>query len=195
MRGEEKEALAGSEFLYTTIDRLYSLETGSRSSIEISYIIKRANLPVSVVLGALYLAVLARERAAQYIARLRKEMGVHIVRKESLQKRVDSCLALCENSSILFSISLILASKYLVDRAYINRTWSNILMLDKTQINTHERTLLHIFDHKIDISAQSIQSIIRKIECTTQRPHKKDNKIIRGLKKIVSCIFKRISHS
>lgn len=189
MNSEEKRALATNDLLYATIDRLYCMETGSNSSTQISYIIKRANLPVSVVLGALYLAVSARERAALYISKLRKEMATHVVRREVLQKRINSCLSLCENSTILFSISLILSSKYLVDRAYVNRTWSNILMIDRAQINNHERTLLYVFDHKIDISSQSIRGVLKKIENTTQSAPKKESGFLCSIKKAICCIF------
>lgn len=191
MNHEEKGAPAPNEMLCATIGRIYSIETGDSSSVDISYVIRRANLSTPVVLGAVYLAVLAREKAAAYIGRLREEMESFVLRREALQGKIDACLKLCENSSTLFSISLILSSKYLVDRSYVNRTWSNILMLDKFSINEKERTLLHIFNHSIDLTEHSLRSVLERIQKhAPEKPTPKDSKLLRMLKRVASCLFK-----
>ncbi|KAI5185543.1 hypothetical protein NEHOM01_0902 [Nematocida homosporus] len=192
MNNEEKLALAPNEVLCATIGKIYSAETGEASSSHISYIIKRASLSMPVVLCALYLAVSAREKAAQYIGSLREEMEAHIFQREELQKKIDTCLQLCENSATLFSICLIIASKYLVDRVYINRTWANILMMDKSQINAYERILLHVFDHNIDISETSLKFVLQKVHRFSYvHPPKKEGKLLRTLKNLAACLFKR----
>ncbi|KAI5189772.1 hypothetical protein NECID01_0678 [Nematocida sp. AWRm77] len=191
MNHEEKGVHAPNEMLCATIARIYSLETGDSSSTQISYIIRRANLSTPVVLGGLYLAVLAREKASGYIGELREEMESYVLRREGLQKKIDMCLKLCENSSVLFSISLILSSKYLVDRSYVNRTWANILMLDKFSINEKERTLLHIFNHSIDLTEKSLMSIFERIQKhAPEKPTSRESKFIKMLKKVVGCLFK-----
>lgn len=189
MNHEEKGAHIPNELLCTTIGKIYSRETGDASSSHISYVIKRTNLSTPVVLGALYLAVSAREKAAQYVGRLREEMEVHLLRRDHLNKKIDLCLKLCGNASTLFYISLIISSKYMVDRAYGNKTWSNVLMMDRKQINDYERVLLHVFNHKIDITEETIRTVLEKVQSTRAPPLKKEGKLTQTLKKIISCLF------
>ncbi|KAI5171724.1 hypothetical protein NEFER03_1029 [Nematocida sp. LUAm3] len=189
MDQEEKGAHLPNEILCATIGKIYSRETGDASSSHISYVIKRTNLSTPVVLGALYLAVSAREKAAQYVGKLREEIEVHHLRKEYLSKKIELCLKLCGNASTLFYISLIISSKYMVDRAYGNKTWSNVLMMDRKQINDYERVLLHIFDHQIEITEQTIRTVLEKVQNSRAPPLKKEGKLAQTLRRIVSCLF------
>lgn len=194
MDHEDGDAQVPTETLCAVLGRMYSLETGSKESIKISYIIKRANLATPVVLGALFLAVSAREMAAAYIERVKKELGSHAFRKEALEKKVGACLLLCNDSVLLFSISLVVSSKYLVDRAYINRTWSNIFMIDKRVVNEHERTLLCILNHRVDLTEEAISTVAARMRKEgLGDPERKDKKDIRRLprflRRIISCVF------
>ncbi|OAG31577.1 hypothetical protein NEDG_00052 [Nematocida displodere] len=195
MNFEEKDALAPNDVLCSTIGKLYSLETGDRASAQISFTIKRANLSTPVVLGAFYLAVAAREKASGYISRLQEEMEAHVIRREGIQKQIDNCLRLCENASVLFSMSLILSSKYLVDRSYVNRTWSNILMMDRITVNEHERTLLLIFGHSIELTEAALVHVLQKMQKTVSppeaAPYKKESRLLKIVKKAISCIFSK----
>ncbi|KAI5181028.1 hypothetical protein NEOKW01_1269 [Nematocida sp. AWRm80] len=192
MNNNEKDLFYLTDALCTSITELYTSETKDSAGVQISYIIKRANLPTPVVLGALYLAVIAREKASDYVNALTIQIERHPLRKETLQKRIDACLQLCKCSTVLFSISFILSSKYLVDRSYINRTWSNILMLDRSTINTHERILLSIFDYQIILTEEMILSVLDKLQKEkVPRPKKKDNRVVKLLKRIISCIFNK----
>lgn len=194
MDHEDGDAHLPAETLCDLLGRMYSFETGSKESIKISYIIKRANLATPVVLGALFLAVSAREMAAAYIERAEQELGAHAFRKEALERKVGACLLLCNDSVLLFSISLVVSSKYLVDRAYINRTWSNIFMIDKRVVNEHERTLLSILNHRIDLTEEAISTVaVRMRREGLGKPEQKEGRdfrrLPRFLRKIISCFF------
>jgi len=191
MNREESSVFTHNEALYSTLEKLYLEETGDPSSSQISCIIKRANLPTPVLLGGIYLAIVAREKAAVHMEALRKEILRDPLGKELLQKRLDAAIQLCGSSTALFSVSLIISSKYLVDRAYVNRTWSNILMMDKLTINEYERTLLSIFEHKVDITERSIMSVVERLKRNTMAISKKEGKLSKLLRKITSCLFSK----
>lgn len=160
--GEECNTLPPNDAICTSIAKLYAIETGD-ISIQLPHIIKKSNLSLSVVLGALYLSLSSRGRAVEYIERLRREMELYVYRRNTLQKRIDDCLLLFSDSTMLFSISLIVSSKHLVDRAYVNRTWSQMLMINLEIVNAFERTLLEVLDHNVEINEVKLRRVLDRI--------------------------------
>lgn len=152
-----------NDAICSSIAKIYSAEIGDLPTTHIPFIIKKSNLSLPVVLGALYVALSAREKAGRYIERLNSEMEQHIFKRTALQKRIDECLLLFSDGSMLFAISLVLASKYLIDRSYVNKTWANILMMDVETVNMYERTLLHVFDHNVEITERALVRVLDRV--------------------------------
>ncbi|KAF7724991.1 hypothetical protein EC973_000484 [Apophysomyces ossiformis] len=55
----------------------------------------------------------------------------------------------------MFLAALIVASKYLHDKAYRNKAWAQIAGLSLTEINTAERTFLQMIDYRLHVSKAS----------------------------------------
>lgn len=185
----KKEEILRNEILHSTLAKLQIAD--SSSTQQISYVIKRANLPSTVALAAVSLLVSAKEKAPAYIAALKRRVSNDKYGPtDKIEERIEIAQGLVNSTYMLFSISLIISSKYLIDRSYINRTWSNILMIERQLVNQYERSLLEILEYKVNVASRSLDELKGKIAALSSKSEKKENKLVRSIKKIVSCLFK-----
>lgn len=185
----KKDELLRNEILHTTLAKMQV--TDGNNTQQISYVVKRANLPNSVTLAAMSLLLSAKERLPVYIRSLKKRLALEkSAPSEGVLEKIETAQILANSTYMLFSISLIISSKYLIDRSYINRTWSNILMIERHLVNQYERALLEILDYQINIASGSLEELKCKMSSLCAKHEKKENKIVRSIKKIVSCLFK-----
>ncbi|KAI5132420.1 hypothetical protein NEAUS06_0115 [Nematocida ausubeli] len=184
---DKKEEVLRNEIVHNTLSKLQI--TDAPNSNQIIYVVKRANLSSTVVLAAVSLLFTARERLGAYVQQAQRNPKACKDKGASLE-----VASLLYNSTyILFSVCLVVTSKYLIDRSYINRTWANILMINKRALNEYEMCLLEVLDYRINVSMVSMNNIIEKIEETDQgKKEKRENKFFRNIKRIMSCLFKNI---
>ncbi|KAI5188778.1 hypothetical protein NEMIN01_0146 [Nematocida minor] len=185
----KKEEVIRNEILYNTLAKLQPAD--GTSTNQISYVVKRANLSSTVVLAAISLLLSAKEKLPKHIGSLKRQLSENkSVSLEILENKIETAQSLCSSTYMLFSISLIISSKYLIDRSYINRTWSNILMIDRSLVNEYERCMLEVLEYKVSVNSKSIDDLWSKMNTGPAKQEKKENKIVRSIKKIVSCLFK-----
>ncbi|KAH9386336.1 uncharacterized protein NEMAJ01_1232 [Nematocida major] len=182
----KKEEVVRNEILCTTLAKLQSIDAAHTS--QMAYIIRRANLSSTVVLAAVSLLLKGKEKLPAYIQSLRKSMAEGEP-SSGAEGKLESALSLYNSTYMLFSICLIISSKYLIDRSYINRTWANILMIEKQLLNEYERRLLEVFEYRIELSNASIDELMDKLDAAPTKKEKKEYGFVRRIKKIVACLF------
>lgn len=186
---DKKEEVLRNEILYSTLAKLQLTDTNNTN--QIAYVVRRANLSSTVVLAAVSLLLTAKEKLPGHIERLRKDLAESPKQSaEYAEGKLEAALSLFNSPYMLFSISLILASKYLIDRSYINRTWANILMIEKDILNEYEWSLLEVFEYKIELKSTSLEDLLSKLDRSLIKKEKKESKLFKSIRKIASCIFK-----
>ncbi|OAG33044.1 hypothetical protein NEIG_00862 [Nematocida sp. ERTm5] len=184
---EKKEEVIPNEVLQNTLNKLQIADAPSNN--QILYIIKRANLSSTVVLAAISLLFTAREKLSAYIQKIRSTPISTKHRALALERAT----TLFNNMYILFSVCLVISSKYLIDRSYINRTWANILMINRHMLNSYEMCLLEALDYQVILTKVKLDSLLKKAEEPgLAKKEKKENRFVRNVKRIITCLFKNV---